>query len=148
CPQRNGGYGIPRIMRVAEHHTHLGIEIVVHANQFLAPIGRLRGCGYKEIRSRRGERNHTQEGHRTGIHGDRSQASIKCSTRPRISGTVCSGANISEIPASFRHRRDDLVEILSGDAIPPPLLGPEEESLVLFLVVEAWNINRTTDGIA
>ena len=54
---------------------------------------------------------------------------------------------ITEVTGAFRTVRHHRIEV-GRYALAPPFLRPEEESLLLVLVVNARNIHRPANGVA
>src|ERR1700730_14443323 len=96
APKSGCGYGAPRIVDVADREPFVGIEVMIDAHQFLAPMS---GLGRRRIKAgddssraartwRISNRYLRQQRLGVGIDGNRSQGAIKLRAGPRIRRTI------------------------------------------------------------
>ena len=142
-------YRIPRIVRIAEHGAHFRPEILVQTKQLFAPVRGLARGSVVEFRSGdTGVCDWDQRQQRRTGRADRNLVVREEVARRRIDRTIGKrtrrliGTQVVEIAIAFRVRGHRRVKHLAGNALDPPLLGPEEERLLLVGVVVIRNKDR------
>ena len=160
APQRRGIDGAPRIVNVAEGEAIVVGEVVVNADEFLAPVGRFgNSVEVRRVAAGRavGGGNQREKRSSVGVDGDSvvreghaPRANLRRTIREcgQVDGGDCgiSRAEIVKVSGAFGIRRNILV-VGVGNFLAAPLLRPEEEGLFLIGVVEVWNENRAPDGV-